>query len=548
MDYARKIGKSDKPRTWKRTSKQLVTTRDHPLSKDTVFSEDHRLVNWKKWLGDRKKQTRRIEFATGRSHADQLQSSSERFRAFVEMKNLMEHAAIPVPVIGDKYRGGPEFWRTPEFLPDRGNACLPQISLTATRKDLNLPPDLMQVGLPDLIAKERDLIAVKAKKESWERSEYLKTRKLELAEEIALLLPKKPEMATLIVQGRASFQKKKPLLRIPPITISEPEEELFKDADQMIVLKIQDREFVWQKSLFNTKSKDIDSITWSLIFSSEIGKRVEKEIVLENKGNRVIVYYWRNSSFQSNNMSFEIHGSPFFFNKTNGLILPGQIVRIKVWFRHSSRGIFTESWRFVTEPRLSLSAFEFRFWGCSNDTQSAELINYRKIDEYLDRCIRDSAIYSIIKEIITNVEHSESLELADKMQLLQNDLFISQNKYDAAYNALCAFANIFEDESELAKKSSLIEPVISMDVARQKSTPLLQRSNNNLQEAQNEKLIDRSLPIIRVKKEKENSNLKQPYREILFTRIYKALEEAIERACASIDSLNRFNKLNKQEI
>lgn len=543
MDFARKIGKPSKPPTWKRTHMPVVTTRDPPLSEDsTDFTEDHRLVNWKKWLENRKKQTRHIEFATGRSHADQLQSSTERFREFVEMKDLMEHAAIPVPVIGDKYRGGPEFWKAPKILPDRGNACLPQVSFTPTRKELNLPPDLMQVGLPDLIARERDLIAVKAKEEFWKRSEYFKTREFELSEEIALLLPKKAETATLVVQGQA-LQKKKPLLKIPPITISEPEEDLCKDTTQVVVLKIQDHEFTWQETTFNKESNDIDPVTWSLIFSSEIGERVEREIVLENKGNRVIVYYWRDSSFRSNSMFFEMRGSPFFFNKTKGLILPGQIVRIKVWFLCRSRGIFTESWRFVTEPRLSSSAFVFRFWGCSNDIQNAELINYRKIDEYLNRCIRDSVISSIIKKIITNVEHSESLEPVDKMQ---NNLFISQNKYNAVYNVLVTFANLFEDESDLAKKNSSIKLITWMDVTKQKSL-LLQRSNNNSQETQNEKLIDRS-PIMRLEKENESFNLKPSYREILYTRIYKALDEAIERACASIDSLNRLNKLNKQEI
>lgn len=615
MDFARKIGKSDKPRTWKKTRQPLVTTRDNILSGDISFSEDRRFINWKKWLADRKKQNRHIEYITGRSQTNQLQNTSEKFRAFVEMKNLMEHAAIPVPIVADKYRGGPEFWKTLEFLPERGDTCVPEIFLTPSRKNLNLPPDLTHVGLPDLIAKERDLAVHKTKEEFWKRSEYLKMRKLELAEEIALLLPKEPEMATLAIQGHAYKKKKLPLLRIPPITITTTDEdEPCEDADQLVVLKIQDRDFVWQRSLFRTEPVDTDPITWSLTFAGKIDEQIEKEIVFENKGTHVIVYHWRHSPFRTYGVSFETRGSPFFFNKTKGLILPGQIVRVKLWYRSRTRGVFTEFWRFVTEPKLSSSPFIFRFWGCTIDIRSAELIDRQMIDEYLNCCIRDSTIRSIIEEIIAGVEHIKPPEPPYETSLSQSDLFVSlnscyhyhpsiviqlqriyfdvtgenasawdlsldtlrdillqiedinyrrdvlarfnelckqslrprltefdvarYNKYDSAYNILCAFANLFENESELVKKNSLIreEPATSMEV-KQKLMPLSQRSNNSSQEIHSQKLIDQS--EIGVQEEKESFDLNlQPYREIFFIRIYKALEEAIERVCASIDSFH----------
>lgn len=620
MDFARKIGKSEQPRIWKKTRQPLITTRDNLLSGDRSFSEDRRFINWKKWLADRKKQTRHIESVTGRSQTDQLQNSSERFRAFVEMKNLMEHAALPV--ITDKCRGGPEFWRTPEFLSNRGDACLPEVFLTPSRKDLNLRPDLMHIGLPDLIAKERDLVVQKTKEEFWKSSGYLKTRKLELTEEIALLLPKEPETATLAIQGHAYKRKKLPLLRIPPITITEPDEdEPLENADQAAILKIQDREFVWQRSLFGrTEPVDSEPVMWSLTFVGKLDERVEKEIVFENKGTHVIAYHWRYSPFRTYGVSFERRGSPFFFNKTKGLILPGQIVKIKVWYLSRIRGVFTEFWRFVTEPKLSSSTFIFRLSGCTTDIQSEKLTDCRMIDEYLNRCIRDSTISSIIEDIIAGVEHREPPELSYEVSLSQSDLFVSLNplyhyhpsiimqlqkiyfdvtdesmptwnlsldtlrdillqientsykrymlarfnelckqslrprltefdvacytKYDAVYNILCAFANLFENESELVKRNSLIQEESAMLIeAEHKLTSSSRKSNNSPQEIHSKKLNAR-LETILVQEEKESFNLNlQPYREIFFIRIYKALEEAIERVCFSIDSFHRLNEL-----
>ncbi|TGZ50185.1 MYCBP-associated protein [Temnothorax longispinosus] len=595
MDFARKIGKSEKPQIWEKTRHPLVTTRDNLLSGDVSFSEDRRFINWKKWLADRKKQTHRIESVTGRSQADQLQNSSERFRSFVEMKNLMEHAAIPASVITDKPHDGPAFWRTPEFLPNRGDACLPEISLTPSRKDLNLRPDLMHVGVPDLIAKERNLVVQKTKEEFWKRSGYLKTRKLKLAEEIASLLPKEPETAALAIQGRAYKKKKLPLLRIPPITITEPDEdEPHENADQVAVLKIQDREFVWQKSSFGrTEPVDTEPIMWSLTFVDKINEQTEREIVLENKGTHVIAYHWRYSPFRTYGISFVKRGSPFFFNKTKGLVLPGQIVKIKVWYRSRIRGVFTEFWRFVTEPKLSSSTFVFRFWGCTTDVQSEKLTDCQMIDEYLNRRIRDSTIHSIIEEIMAGVEHHKPPEPTYEISLSQSDLFVSLNpsyhyhpsivmqlqtiysdvtdesapawnlsldtlrdillqientnykrdmlarfnklckqslrpkliefdvayydKYDVVYNILCAFTNLFENESELVKRNGLIreEPTTPMEVEQK---------------------------LTQEKKENFNLNL-QPYREIFFIRIYKALEEAIGRVCSSIDSFHKLNEL-----
>ncbi|KYQ51572.1 MYCBP-associated protein [Trachymyrmex zeteki] len=617
MDFARKIGKPDKPRIWKKTRQPLVTTRDNLLSRDTSFSEDRGFINWKKWLADHKKQNRYIEFVTGRSQGEQLQNSSEKFRSFVEMKNLMEHAAIPM--VSDKYRGRPEFWKTPEFLPDRGDACLPEVSLTLSKKDLTFPSDLMHVGLPDLIAKERSL-ATQKKEEFWKRSEYLKTRKLELAEEIALLVPKEPEMTTLAIQGHAYQKKKLPLLRMPLITITESEDEPREDADQAVILKIQDREFVWQRSLFRMEPVDTDPIIWSLTFTSKTNEQIEREIVLENKGTRVIEYHWRYSSFRTYGMSFERHGSQFFFNKTKGLILPGQIVKIKIWYRSRTCGVFTEYWRFITDPKLSFSTFMFRFWGCTTDTQSIELTNRQMIDEYLNHCIRDWTIRSIIEEILDRVEHSEPPEPPYEILISQSDLFASlnscyhyhpnivmqlyriysdvtgeststwnlsldslrdvllqikdtnyrrdmlarfnelckqslrprlfesdveyYNKYDAVYNILCAFTNLFENESELVKRNSLIreEPAMPIEV-KQKLTPLSQRSNNNLQELHS-KTVNNQPETALVQEENESFGLNlQLYREIFFIRIYKALEEAIERVCASIDSFHKLNEL-----
>lgn len=624
MDFARKIDKPDVLAIHKRRPLLYITTRDKPLSADVdIVSEDNRLLNWKRWLAERKRLNRHIESTGSRSQVDQLHSFTDRFRSLVEMKELMGYASIPTPVVPDKYRGGPEFWRKPEYLPDRGDICLPQISLAPTRKDLNLPPDLTRIGLPDLTAKEQNLTAVKAKEDLWERSEYLRTRRLELAREIALLLPKEPEMATLAIRGR-SFGKRKPERRVPPIIIRSklddiPESYPASADRERAILRIQDREFVRQRG--DTVSEETqpadDSIVWSLIFESKIDQRVEKEIVLENKGSRVIAYHWRDSSFHSSNVTLERRASPFFFNKTKGLVLLGQTVRIKVWYLSRKRGVFTESWRLVTEPRLDSSAFVVRLWGCTSDTKYPELADRRAIDEYLGRCTRDSTIHAIIEEIASSAMENGIPEPKIRMLLSPSDYFCCQNvsyychptivmrlqnayceislecgeawnlsldsmrdciliiedlnykrelfalfnelckenlrpelslveeircsKYDTVYNLLCVFANLFDDISEFARKTCPTPGDLATD--RRKSLQhSSQRSKNDSSEVHDEKAMQDRPRETTPTEETSDSNL-QLYAETLFIRIYKALEDAVERICISIDSCNKLERL-----
>ena len=434
MDYARKIGKSDEPKKWVKQFTTVVTARDKFISPELYFPEDRRLVNWQKWLERWKIQYKHIRSTTGRHQNDQILNSCEKIRPLVEMRNLMDYATVPVPVVPDKYRGGPEFWKTPEKLPKRVS-CLPDITFIPTKKELNVIPELTYVGLPELIEKEKDLADLKSKEPLWKRSRYLKRRRRELSKEIEALILKEPETRDLVIKNYVPPEEK-PLERMPPVTISdieEEEEEEEKDesrcVEQAIVLKIQDREIVWERCPSKDETKEPDSITWSLTFFGEIHKRTEKEIVFENKGNRVIVYQWRDVDFRCNTIPLVKRTSPFFFNKTKGVILPGEIIKLKVWYRPRNAHVFTEFWKLITDPILCSSSLVFRFWGCvdSSNVRLAKLESVQIVDKYLDRCIRNTVIREIINDIMENISLTEHPEPAYGSLFLESDMFAMKN-------------------------------------------------------------------------------------------------------------------------
>ncbi|XP_043788702.1 MYCBP-associated protein-like [Apis laboriosa] len=467
MDYARKIGKSDEPKKWVKQFTTIVSTRDGFITPQEPIQEDPRLVNWKGWLERRKEQCKRMGIKIDRHPIDQIQNySCEMIRPLVEMRNLIDCASLPVPVVPDKYRGGPEFWKVAEKLPSV--PCLPDIHFALTKKDMNIAPELTYVGLPELIEEEKDFVCMSSKKSLWKRSQYLMKRKKELSREIGMLISREPCTGGLAIKNYTT-PKEEVIPKLPTITvyacdevIKEEDEEKSEEEyererererekctpceecylEQAVVLKIQDREFSmesdygecrWRGSGGGEEEEEEEEerrrkgepIVWSVTFRGKLNRRAEKDIVFENKGNRVILYEWREADYRPRILPLK--KSPitcFYFNKTKGVILPGQINKVQVWYLPREPCVSTEFWRLVTSPVLSPSPFIFRFWGCAGDETSDSC---RMIEEYIARCIRNDAIRSVINDIVENIFLHKRPEPSYGNLFLDSELFATKN-------------------------------------------------------------------------------------------------------------------------
>lgn len=445
MDYARKIGKSDEPKKWVKQFTTIVSTRDGFITPEEEIKEDPRLVNWKTWLERRKKQYMHTRIRMNRHQVDQIQNySCELIRPMVEMRNLIDCASLPVPVVPDKYRGGPEFWKVAEKLPSA--PCLPDIHFALTKKDMNIAPELTYVGLPALIEEEKNLVCVSTKKSLWKRSQYLMKRRKELSREIGMLITREPYTRELVINNYPR-PKEEAVPKLPTITVyacdevireededkKEEEEEVQEEKctpceecylEQAIVLKIQDRE-ISMGGDGACRGAEGDPIVWSVTFRGRLNRRVEKDIVFENKGNRVIVYEWREADYRPR--LFPLRKSPvtcFYFNKTKGVILPGQINKLQVWYLPREPRVSTEFWRLITSPVLSHSPLIFRLWGCAGSEPSDSC---RMIEEYIARSIRNDAIRSIINDVVENIFLHKRPEPAYGNLFLESELFAAKN-------------------------------------------------------------------------------------------------------------------------
>lgn len=447
MDHGRKFNKTVAPLASKRPKLPFVTTTDSSFVKDDIIVEDHRLVNWRKWLRRHHVQYQALDKAGLRSKADLVMNSYATKRPQAEMRNLMEYASTSIPSVPGECQGNPGFWKIPPLLPSHGNPCLSEVGPVLTKKELNLPPTFEYVDTPTCFREEKSLPDPSEKEPAWKHSSYLKKRRQELAETIAILQPTAPDIANLITRGQGFGRGAKIVSHLPVISImdmslgnddSEVESrELSLNTDVIVAIKINDVEI---RSDEESSNNDSEEITWSLNFSSKVAQKSEQRLYLENTGTVAITYQWRKAV---NSLRGDVG---FFFNKNKALILPGQKIEFPIWFQTQLAGIFSENWFLKTNPIVFRAAFVIRMRGyaASEDLLTSQM----DVNVYLDRCIQNTAIRETIDEIISNIRPSGLPEPAYKTLYLEEKLFRDKNPSYFYHASLVAqFHRLYATES-----------------------------------------------------------------------------------------------------
>ncbi|XP_066581980.1 MYCBP-associated protein-like [Prorops nasuta] len=445
-------------------SSQVTVTHNFVCKESSEIEEDKRLANWKKWLAKWKRQNEHLRVSIGRDKTEQILNSCEKVREHIEMRNLMEYATEGLPVIPDKYRGGPEFWLTVESLPNRGDLCQPNISLVPTKKQLNLKPELTFVGVPKLIQKEKGTFNAKPKKPMWKRNSYLEKRKKELTNEVKNLVEKEPEMDDLVIENY-KFPKKTNLTEaftINPVD-DPPVRNPWGLPDSVVVLKIQDTEIVWEHELID--EKDAKAINWSVKFYAKNTSLIEQEIFFENKGNRAIEYFWQKVETNCLDLKFRRRISSFFFDKCKSIIMAGQTERILSWYKPRKPGVTCEIWKLITIPKIVSSPLIFKFWGCADVDCDSVKNKKLNIDKYLDSQIRDKIIHDLLEDVLEKVYHPSLPEPPYQSLFLEREIFNAKNP---CYNYHPAVIQKLRDLYSSVKKESASEWNLSVMDLREK--------------------------------------------------------------------------------
>lgn len=462
MDHARKIGKTDKPIAWShKPSLASSTCRGKATSVDEETMEDSRLVNWRKWLKDREKHYRRYEklCARERDHLLMIKDLDD-FRRKDEqaMESILGNARDRSMIFTmDKRHRVPAFWLTPEMLPKRGHPDWPDIPITLTSESTT-----ERVALPELIKREKGLIISREQRVSQRRriDHWTEAAEKNMSRRMQRLRAGELDMEQLAIKGEK--WERKPRKRVAKIRAASFESlRTIKsdDASQSEVIEY-DRDIILVIQGRKVSLEEADKhLSWSLIFKSTGHRVCEREIRFENRGNCAVIYRWRYENQADTNFPPPSpRNSPFFFNKNKGLVLPGQMVKLLVWFRSYVPRVATESWTLKTEPPICQEFLTFRFWGIATlftnldasmrQTTSANSSRCERIEKYLDRRIRDVKIHEIMKSIVESVHHKVfPAAVPYGGFFLERELFVAKNPTYFWHSELIRELRLIYDEA-----------------------------------------------------------------------------------------------------
>lgn len=110
------------------------------------------LACWEQWIQSRKKVHQKLGENLNRKPGELLMNASDELKNVKEEKILFNNAKITRNF--DKYRGNPSFWT----LPPGDNAKDPTYFLIPTKEQKNELTEIEHVGVPEVIAQEKDIL------------------------------------------------------------------------------------------------------------------------------------------------------------------------------------------------------------------------------------------------------------------------------------------------------------------------------------------------------------------------------------------------------
>nr|CAD7577263.1 unnamed protein product [Timema californicum] len=416
-----------------------------------------------------------------RSPADLLMNSTEDTRLLREEKEVMEYSRVLGPP--DPFRGGPDFWKTPETLKTRACDDLGvTYPLQMTKVDRGIVPTMKYVDVPTALRREKEVQGGtnrRTAKDVWDQSEYLEQKRTELRETIQLVERHKPLTCDLVVEGRVpaaeEVRTKITVPEVPVLTVSNCAEHLEEpwrleeDPENTVVLKVgetvlkrrtqsrskarspvqskarfvywglvgsffpeKDKVCLLQASggIFPEKDKDIDQeFSWRILFTADVETQASQTLRFENLGTVKICYSWHRAPLATTMLPLTNHlvGGPFFFNKNDGIFLPGQIITFPFWFHSRSPGIFLETWELRTVPRLAEEGRSHLVYLWGSATSPDRTQEWKGVSDYLEGRVKEAAVQRVVDEMVARTRPVPPPEPTCRSLFLEEELFLHSN-------------------------------------------------------------------------------------------------------------------------
>ncbi|KAG5681291.1 hypothetical protein PVAND_010742 [Polypedilum vanderplanki] len=321
----------------KKSSCSVIALNSNDIDEEEV---DRRLVNWKKWIEIREKESQRIAKATLRNRQELLLNLNPNdYRKIVKQREIIEKSRDNA--------GDLKFWKMPEKIGFDLFVTLPKSEIVYTQT-------------PDALLNEQKI----SKKERPITQKLLE--KMNEQHRIVEYIPHMEELALVgNLKAKPKFSAKKPRSEI----LLLPKE---KERKQILVV---------DEISVNGQS----DISIDLTFSSFKYEEHTRYLKFENCGEVAIDIYF--SKFVSTDTDTE---KVFFFNECPFRIIPDQIKQLKIKFDPKNFGKFTEKW-FIKCQSIHDYSFQIKLMGVCDKKHKNERNTKQEIESIVRQIITTAA-------------------------------------------------------------------------------------------------------------------------------------------------------------
>jgi len=334
------------------------------LNKD----EDRRLLNWKKWIEIREKESKKIAKATLRHRQELLLNSNPNdLRKIMKEKEIIEKSRNNV--------GDLNFWRVPEK--SRNKLCL---TVPMSQK-CSTPPEITFTQTPDAILKEQN-ISRDNKKTTEKFLEIADSHARNNVLNIDSIAKYRPRMEKLAVCANVEDISQESMPKVENKVIEEP-----KKRKQILVIN---------NNVLDVTNEDKCDYLLDVTFNGFKYEKHSKSIKLENHGEIAVNIHFEKVKIADQYNFLELPADQtFFFDKNLFRIIPGEIKEIKFNFFARNFGVFNEKWTVKCDPPFmdNHSVVINLLGSCVQKHKGIEL------NEFKEEFLRKSAEQNIEKEI-----------------------------------------------------------------------------------------------------------------------------------------------------
>lgn len=365
-----------------------------PISEQD-FIEDHRLVNWKKWLEIRKKECKRMSKSLYRRKDELLLNANPNdCRKILNRKEVLQKSKLnKLLMVG----ADTSFWKLPPQSRKGLFSTLP--------KSVRCPqPEIVYTQTPDLILKEQNIPkTIETSQKNFLNSKYLIDQTKTLREEIKTVEKCIPQMDNLVLRGNTAgvgdglIDPVISQIKILSSNVSELSLEL--EESQILMINNQN---------LDVKSQEATFVPMELIFHASKFEKQQQIINIQNKGVISINMTWERMSKDSEEFlkQFPISRQPkvFFFNKNVFRIIPDEVIDFPIYFYPNDVGVFSEKWVLKCDPPFDENTcISLNVFGCckpntniSHELQKLQsMITKKAATQNVEQTIKDLIYYSV---------------------------------------------------------------------------------------------------------------------------------------------------------